>query len=103
MPPGELAELLADRGDLDGLRARADAGDGWPPGGWPGCWPAAATWTSCAPGPTPATRAPPWQLAELLDDRGDLDEAIQVLRPHADTGDAAVAYLLARLLESAAT
>ncbi len=24
-----LADLLADRGDLDGLRARADAGDGY--------------------------------------------------------------------------
>ena len=92
---GRLAELLAERGDLDGaeqiLRARADAGDGdaaWrlaellaergdldgaeqicapgptpatrtPPGGWPGCWPSAATWTGCAPGPTPATGMPP--------------------------------------------
>ena len=112
-----LAELLADRGDLDGaarpgrrrrrtpprgwpgcwpsaatwteLRARADAGDWAPPGGWPTCWPSAGTWTElraradagdgsaaarlarllaergeldgpvCAPGPTPATRAPP--------------------------------------------
>ena len=42
---GQLAELLAERGDLDGLRARADAGDGMPPGGWPTCWPSAATWT----------------------------------------------------------
>ena len=32
-----LADLLAERGDLDGLRARADAGDGTPPGGWPTC------------------------------------------------------------------
>ena len=40
-----LAELLAERGDLDGLRARADAGDGY-----------AA-----------------WRLAELLAERGDLD------------------------------
>ena len=61
-----LAELLAERGDLDGaeqiLRARADAGDGMPPSGWPGCWPSAATWTSCAPGPTPAT----WYAAAQL-------------------------------------
>ena len=85
---GRLAELLAERGDLDGLRARADAGDGaaarrladllaergdldeaarpgrrrrrgLPPGGWPSCWPSAATWTGCAPGPTPATGTPP--------------------------------------------
>ena len=54
-----LAELLAQRGDLDGLRARADAGDGTPPRGWPSCWPSAVTWTGCAPGPTPATRTPP--------------------------------------------
>ena len=58
-----LAGLLAERGDLDGaiqiLRARADAGDGTPPGGWPGCWPSAATWTGCAPGPTQATGTPP--------------------------------------------
>ena len=83
-----LAELLAERGDLDGLRARADAGDGHaagqlaellaergdldraarpgrrrrpgtPPCGWPSCWPSAATWTGCAPGPTPATGMPP--------------------------------------------
>ena len=32
-----LAELLAERGDLDGLRARADAGDGHAAGGWPIC------------------------------------------------------------------
>ena len=32
-----LAELLADRGNLDGLRARADAGDKQAAGGSPGC------------------------------------------------------------------
>ena len=58
----ELARLLAERGDLDELRARADAGDYYaatPPSNWPGCWPSAATWTSCAPAPTPATITPP--------------------------------------------
>ena len=50
-----LAELLADRGDLDELRARADAGDG------------------------DAAR----RLAGLLADRGDLDQ----LRARADAGD----------------
>ena len=57
-----LADLLAERGDLDGACrccARADAGDGMPPGGWPSCWPSAATWTGCGPGPTPATGTPP--------------------------------------------
>jgi hypothetical protein len=57
--PWWLAKLLADRGDLDGLRARADAGDG------------------------PATS----QLARLLVERGDLDGAKQVLRARADADD----------------
>ena len=56
---GRLAELLAERGDLDGLRARADAGDG-----------------------DAASR-----LAGLLAERGDLDGAIQILRARADAGD----------------
>ena len=55
-----LAGLLAERGDLDeaarpGRRRRR----GRRRGGWPGCWPSAATWTGCAPGPTPATGTPP--------------------------------------------
>ena len=130
-----LAELLAERGDLDGLRARADAGDadaaerlaellaergdldglrargrrrrqgrrqrladcwpsaaawtgcapgptpatGTPPGGWPTCWPSAATWTGCAPGPTPATGTPP-QLAGLLTKQGRGEEAERLRR-----------------------
>ncbi len=57
----ELTELLAERGDLDGLRARADAADH--DAAWLSCWPITATWTGprsyCAPGPTPATAAPP--------------------------------------------
>ena len=119
-----LAGLLAERGDLDGLRARADAGDGhaarrlaellaeratWtscapgptpatgtPPCGWPGCWPSAATWTGpvCAPGPTPATRHAARRLAELLAERGDLDG----LRARADAGDGYAAARLAGLL-----
>ena len=75
-----LAELLAERGDLDGdLRARADAGDGTPPGGWPSCWPSAATWTGCAPGSTPATgcRRP---LADLLIKQGRGEEAERLRR-----------------------
>ena len=89
-PPRGWPSLLAERGDLDGLRARADAGDGYAAcaagraagraqrgdleraarpgrrrrrvrhqGSWPFCWPSAATWTGCAPGPTPAAAMPP--------------------------------------------
>jgi hypothetical protein len=60
-----LAELLAEHGDLDELRARADAGDGY-----------AA-----------------YRLAELLAERGDLDE----LRARADAGDAWAAHRLTTL------
>jgi hypothetical protein len=65
----QLADLLARRGDLDGLRARADH-DG------------------------EAAR----QLAELLEERGDLDEAGKILRARAD-GDGEAAWQLAELLE----
>jgi TIR domain len=61
-----LADLLAERGDLDGLRARANAGD------------------------TPARS---W-LAGLLMERGDLDG----LRAQADVGNQAAGAVLARLL-----
>ena len=56
---GRLAPLLADRGEVDELRARANAGD----------WYAA------------------WELARLLGERGDLDEAAQILRALADADD----------------
>ena len=77
---GRLAGLLAERGDLDELRARADAGDEAAAGGWPTCWPSAATWTSCAPGPTPATGTPPEQLADLLTKQGRGEEAERLRR-----------------------
>ena len=63
---GQLLRLLAMRGDLDELRARADAGD----------WDAAM------------------RLNRLLAERGDLDE----LRARADAGDWSAAGQLARLL-----
>jgi hypothetical protein len=66
---GQLADLLAERGDLDGLRARADAGDGDAAG----------------------------RLADLLAERGDLDGLRA--RADAGDGDAAgrLADLLAEL------
>ena len=65
-----LAGLLAERGDLDELRARADAGDSH-----------AAE-----------------RLALLLAERGDLDGAAQILRPQDDFGDLFGEYFLADLL-----
>ena len=65
-----LARLLAERGDLDELRARAYSGDG-----------EAAVW-----------------LAGLLAERGDPDEAEQILRGAADAGDMYAAERLATLL-----
>ena len=65
-----LADLLAERGDIDGLRALADAGD----------------------------RDAARHLAELLDKRGHIDGAAQILRALADAGDQAAARRLARLL-----
>ena len=65
-----LALLLSQRGDLDGLRARVNAGDGQ-----------AAVW-----------------LADLLAARGDLDGAEHILRAGADNGDKDAAEALADML-----
>ena len=62
---GQLVELLSQRGDLDELRARADAGDD--------------------------NGVAAWRLAGLLADRGDLDE----LRARADADDRYAAERLA--------
>jgi hypothetical protein len=55
-----LDKLLAQRGDLDQLRSRADVDD---------------------------SRAP-WHLADLLTKHGNLNEAEQILQKLADSGDA---------------
>ena len=51
-----------------------------PPSGWPTCWPSAATWTGCAPGPTPATGTPPARLADVLIKQGRGEEAERLRR-----------------------
>jgi hypothetical protein len=90
-----LGRLLADRGDLDELRARADTGDEHAAGQLAGrgdldeavqilrARADAGDWNAAD------------RLADLLADRGDLDE----LRARADTGDWSGADRLARLLE----
>ena len=69
-PPGGWPSCWLERGDLEELRARADAGD-----------------------EVAAVR-----LAGLLAERGDLDEAAQILRAPADAGDEIAAVRLAGLL-----
>ena len=89
MPPGGWPAAGRPRRPGRGgavLRAPPTPATGGPPGGWPICWPAAATWTGCAPGPTPATGRRR-RLADLLAGRGDLDGAAQILRAPADAGD----------------
>jgi hypothetical protein len=71
-----LAELLAARGDLDELRAWADAGE-----------------KDTAPADAGEKRAA-WRLAELLAARGDLEQ----LRARADAGEKRAVRRLAELL-----
>ena len=65
-----------------------------PPGGWPTCWPSAATWRGAARPRRRRRRGRRRRLAELLAERGDLDE----LRARADAGDRYAARRLADLL-----
>jgi hypothetical protein len=93
-----LVDLLAERGDLDGLRALADADDRY------------AAWRLAErgdlDGATQMLRARAdggdhvavSRLADLLAQHGDVDGATQVLRARADAGDFPAADQLARLL-----
>ena len=65
-----LAALLAGRGNLDGLRALADAGDGYAAG----------------------------RLAALLYERGDVNGVTRILRARTDAGDESPAGRMADLL-----
>ena len=120
-----LADLLAERGDLDELRARADAGDqyaasaGRPAGrarrpgraarpgrrrrraaacGWPSCWPSAATWTG--PRRSCAPGPTPATGCRLSAGRpaGRARRPGRGLRARADAGDGYAAERLADLL-----
>jgi hypothetical protein len=93
-----LAALLRKRGEVDELRARADAGD----------FPAVLLLPRllAGRGEVDELRARAdagdyfagMRLAELLAERGDLDEAVQILRPLADAGGPDAVLLLPRLL-----
>jgi len=67
---GQLADLLADRGDIGALRSRADAGDDH------------------------AAR----RLADLLAEHGDVDGAVAVLQARADAGSDSAHHRVADLL-----
>jgi hypothetical protein len=97
-----LAELLAQRGDLDGavqiLRSQADTGDG------NAAWRLAELLAQHGDLDRLRSRADAGdgdaagRLADLLAKRGDLDGAVQILRPRADAGDGFAAGRLGELL-----
>jgi hypothetical protein len=87
-PLGGLADLLAKYGDLDELRACADAGDEYAarrdgyaaPDGSPTSWPSMATSTDCAPASASAMHAPAPRLSALLAEQGRNEEAKRLRR-----------------------
>ena len=88
----QLAELRAERSGLDELRARADAAFTANAGNWPVTLLVGDV--AARLGEDAAAR----RLARLLAERGDLDEAIQIMRAGADAGDLGAAWQLADLL-----
>ena len=97
-----LAELLVDRGDVEGassvLQERADAGDG------DAAWRLAGLLVDRGDVEGLRERADAGddyaagRLAGLLVDRGDVERASSVLRERADAGDDYAAWRLAELL-----
>ena len=63
---------------------------------WPSCWPSAATWTSCAPGPTPATGTPPARLAGCWPSAATWTSCAPGPTPATGTPPRRLAWLLAR-------
>ena len=94
----QLAELLARRGDLDGLRARADAGDEHAAERLAGLLADRDDLDGLRARADAGDRYAARELAELLEARGDLAGAAQILRAAADTGDEHAAERLAALL-----
>jgi hypothetical protein len=93
----QLTNLLGKRGDMDELRGRADKGDE-----------TAARWLAGLLAQRGALeelrtraetdRAASVQLARLLTERGELDEAERIIRPSADAGDQGACAELAVVL-----
>ncbi len=91
---GRLADLLAERGDLDGLRARADAGDGYAAGRLADLLAGRGDLDGLRARADAGDGEAAGRLAALLYERGDLDE----LRARADADDGYAAVWLAALL-----
>ena len=78
-----MADLLAKRGDLDGLRARADTGDDHAATRLADLLAKHGDLDELQARADTGDEHAAWQLADLLAKHGDLDE----LEPCADTGD----------------
>ncbi len=81
-----LADLLAERGYLDELRARADVGDRFAAGRLAGLLADREDLDELRARADAADELAAMRLADLLADRGDLDGAVQVLFTSADAG-----------------
>jgi hypothetical protein len=82
----QLAGLLADRGDLDGLRARADAGDTHAASRLAGLLAGRGDLHELRARADAGDTHAASRLAGLLAERGDLDGAVRLLRALADAG-----------------
>ena len=82
----ELAGLLSGAATSTVCASAPTPATRLPPVGWLPCSPNTATWMGCVPAPTAATGLLQERLAELLAKHGNLDEAVQILQPQADSG-----------------
>ena len=94
----QLADLLAGRGDIDGLRARADAGDRFAAQHLADLLAGRGDIDGLRARAGAGDELAARHLADLLAERGDIDEAAQILRARADAGDRFAEIQLADLL-----
>ena len=95
---GRLMDLLAEHGDLEGLRARADAGDEYAAFRLAGLLAEHGDLDELRARADAGDKYAAFRLAGLLAEHGDLDDATQILRPLADAGDKYAARRLMDLL-----